>query len=175
MLFIFITKQVTYNEEVNCTQPFPLVSAFFSRALVTIIQRKLLLLTVENAKGYYATELITTVKSFIVQACAIKYKIYRFPCHGRLYRGIHTEGRMNTVDLLVPTSSDQLLFVLKLYFSFFKTTYLNEDVLCNEPFPSVRVPCLHISSLCKISNYILTFFSLSVVSAVARLKPPTLE
>jgi hypothetical protein len=29
------------------------------------------------------------------------------------------KGRINMIDLLVPTSLDQLLFILKLYFSFF--------------------------------------------------------
>ncbi len=42
------------------------------------------------------------------------------------------------VDFLALTSSDQLLFILKLYISFYKTTYLNKELNCTEPFPSVR-------------------------------------
>ncbi len=48
------------------------------------------------------------------------------------------KGRISTADLLVLTSLDQLFFKLKL---FFKTTYLNSEVDCTEPSPSVRVPC----------------------------------
>jgi hypothetical protein len=40
--------------------------------------------------------------------------------------------RINTIDLRVLTSSDELLFIMKLYFFFTKTTYLNE-VNCTEP------------------------------------------
>jgi len=53
----------------------------------------------------------------------------------------YIRGRLCTVHLLVLTSLDQLLFTLKLYFSFYKTTYLNEEVNRTEPsFPSVRFP-----------------------------------
>jgi len=42
---------------------------------------------------------------------------------------------------LVQTSSDQLLFILKLYIFFiFAKQYLNEEVHCTEPSPSVKVP-----------------------------------
>jgi hypothetical protein len=48
---------------------------------------------------------------------------------------------ISTVDLLVLTSLDHLLFIVKLYFFlFYKTTYLNEEVNRTEPSPSVRVP-----------------------------------
>jgi hypothetical protein len=35
------------------------------------------------------------------------------------------EGRLSTVDLLALTSLDQLIFILKMLFTFFKTSYLN--------------------------------------------------
>ncbi len=41
---------------------------------------------------------------------------------------------------LVQTSSDKLLFILKLYFFIFTKQYLNEEVNCTEPSPSVKVP-----------------------------------
>jgi hypothetical protein len=42
---------------------------------------------------------------------------------------------------LVPTSLDQLIFIMKIFFTiFYKTRYLNEDVNRTEPFPSVSVP-----------------------------------
>jgi hypothetical protein len=45
-------------------------------------------------------------------------------------------GRLSTVDLLVLTSLDQLLFILKIVFTFFyKTSYLNEEVNGIEPSP----------------------------------------
>ncbi len=49
-------------------------------------------------------------------------------------------GSISTVDLLVLTSLDQLLFKLTLNFLFYKATFLNEEVNCTEPSPSVRVP-----------------------------------
>jgi hypothetical protein len=56
--------------------------------------------------------------------------------------------RFNTVGLLVLTSLDQLLFTLKILFSFFyKTSYLNEEVNCTELFPSVSVPCSNTQSI----------------------------
>jgi hypothetical protein len=46
------------------------------------------------------------------------------------------------IDLLVLTSSYLLLLVQKIFFLFScKTTYLNKEVNCTEPSPSVRVPC----------------------------------
>jgi len=44
-------------------------------------------------------------------------------------------------DPLVLTSLDQLLFKLKILFTFFyKTTSLNEEVNCTEPFPTAIFP-----------------------------------
>jgi hypothetical protein len=31
--------------------------------------------------------------------------------------------------------------ILKIIFTFYKTSYLNEEVNCTEPSPSVSVPC----------------------------------
>ncbi len=59
----------------------------------------------------------------------------------RIVINTYLRGRISTANHLVLTSSDQLLFILELYFSFFyKTTYLNEEVNCTKPFPLVRVP-----------------------------------
>jgi hypothetical protein len=52
-------------------------------------------------------------------------------------------GRISTVDLLVPSSSDQLLFILKL---------LNEEVNCTETSPSVRVPWLNEGKMICLSG-----------------------
>jgi hypothetical protein len=40
--------------------------------------------------------------------------------------------------------SDKLLLILKILFTFFtkQASYLNEEVNCTEPFPSVSIPCL---------------------------------
>jgi hypothetical protein len=49
--------------------------------------------------------------------------------------------QISMVDLHFITSIDQLLFKLKLYFPFFyKTTYLNEEVTCTEPFLQLAFP-----------------------------------
>jgi hypothetical protein len=44
-------------------------------------------------------------------------------------------GRVRTVDLLVLTSLDQLIYIIKILFTFFKTSYLGEEVNCTEPRP----------------------------------------
>jgi hypothetical protein len=60
------------------------------------------------------------------------------------------KGRTSKVDLLVPTSSDQLLFTLKKYFSFFyKTVYLNKEVKCTEPFPFSKASLLQATKAVK--------------------------
>jgi hypothetical protein len=50
-------------------------------------------------------------------------------------------GQLSTVDLHLLTSIDQLHLILKILFTFYKTSYLNEEVNCTEPSPSVKVPC----------------------------------
>ena len=43
-------------------------------------------------------------------------------------------GNLSTVDLLVQTGSNQLLFKLKIFLNLFrKTSCLNEEVICTEP------------------------------------------
>jgi len=55
----------------------------------------------------------------------------------------HWRGMFSTVDLLVLTSLDQLLWILKIYiYSFYKTSYLYKEVKCTEPSPSVSIPWL---------------------------------
>jgi hypothetical protein len=49
-------------------------------------------------------------------------------------------GKLSSVDLLVLTSSVQLLSKLKIVFTYFKTSYLNEEVSCTEPSPSISIP-----------------------------------
>jgi hypothetical protein len=56
---------------------------------------------------------------------------------GNSYR----RGRISTVDLLVLTSLDKLLFTQKiLLFFFYKTSYSNKEVNRTEPSPSVSAP-----------------------------------
>ncbi len=44
-------------------------------------------------------------------------------------------------DFLILTSLDQLLFILKILFTFFtKTGYLNLEVNCTEPSPQLAFP-----------------------------------
>ncbi len=49
--------------------------------------------------------------------------------------------RVSTVDLLVLTRFDQLLFILKMLYTFYKTSCLNEEVNCTESSPSASIPC----------------------------------
>jgi hypothetical protein len=56
-------------------------------------------------------------------------------------QGSLTDGEgISAVDLLVSTGLDQLLYNLKLFFPFYKTTYLNEEVNRTDPSPSIRLP-----------------------------------
>ncbi len=52
-----------------------------------------------------------------------------------------TRGRLSMVEVLVLTSSDQLLLMLKKYFfTFFtQTSYPNEEVNCIKPSSSVEI------------------------------------
>ncbi len=45
-----------------------------------------------------------------------------------------------SVDLTVLTSSDQLLVIMQALFTFYQTSYLNEEANRTEPAPSVGVP-----------------------------------
>ncbi len=54
-------------------------------------------------------------------------------------------GRLSTVDLLVPTSLDQLISYWEYYLSIYKTGYLNKEVNCTEPSPSVSIPWANFS------------------------------
>jgi hypothetical protein len=49
----------------------------------------------------------------------------------------YIKGRLSTVDLLVLTNLDQVLFRIEF---FYETSYLIEEVICTETFPSVSVP-----------------------------------
>jgi hypothetical protein len=76
------------------------------------------------------------------------------PDHGGSLKFIHcfiqgdltTGGRLSTVDPLLLTSSDQLLFSLKIVFTFFAKSYFNEEVNCTESSPSVSVLRCHLSN-----------------------------
>jgi hypothetical protein len=63
------------------------------------------------------------------------------------------KGSISTVDLLLLISCGQLLFIVKLYFSLFKTKYLNEEVNCTQPSPSVRVPCTKLSGFVTLKSF----------------------
>jgi hypothetical protein len=55
-------------------------------------------------------------------------------------QGSLTEGEgFSTVDFLVPTSLDKLL--KNIIYLGCQTSYLNEEVNCTDPSPSVSVPC----------------------------------
>ncbi len=60
-----------------------------------------------------------------------------------------------TVDNLVLTSYDQFIFLLKILIPFVKTSYLNEEVNCTEPSPSVCVPMYEIKTLEMFGNTLL--------------------
>ncbi len=56
-------------------------------------------------------------------------------------------GRISTTDLIVLTSSDQLLLKLICFVFFYKTSCLNEEVNCTDPSHSVKHSLLHPSNL----------------------------
>jgi hypothetical protein len=56
----------------------------------------------------------------------------------------YLRGRLNTVDLLVLTCLDQLILIIQILFTFYKTSYLDEEANGTEPSRSVSVPwCQH--------------------------------
>ncbi len=68
---------------------------------------------------------------------------------GKSYWG----GRLSTVGLLVLTSWDQLIFTLKILFSFlYKTSYLNEEINCTEPSLLVSIPCPNLLTNVRLSS-----------------------
>jgi len=70
------------------------------------------------------------------------------------------EGRISTVELLVLTSPDQLLFILKIFdYFFYKTTYLKVEVNRYESFPPVRLPCLSFAMSSTLRFVSLNLFS----------------
>jgi hypothetical protein len=83
----------------------------------------------------------STNETFIVQASLtiIAYdcpNIFIVQTTGKSYR----RERLSTVDLLVLTSLYQLLFILKILFTFL-TSYFNEEVNCPEPSSLLSIPC----------------------------------
>jgi hypothetical protein len=86
--------------------------------------------------------------------CTFKNKILDFHFHSSTIKAIRQglaliyglsreslmKGKLSTDDLLQLISLDQLLFIMKLNFSCYKTTYLNEEVNCTESSPSVSIP-----------------------------------
>ncbi len=62
------------------------------------------------------------------------------PCHFNPWLSGHSKFLPSTIDLLVLTSLDQLLLILKTFLLFSKTSYINEEVNCTELSLSVSVP-----------------------------------
>ncbi len=50
------------------------------------------------------------------------------------------KGRISTIDLLVLTSSHQLILYCNIVFLLHKTSYLNGEVNATEPYPSYSLP-----------------------------------
>ncbi len=73
----------------------------------------------------------------------LKDKVTQVSKQEKPYPGNHYwSGRICAIYLLVLTSSDQLLLIMKMSISlFYKTSYFIEEVNCIEPTPSGRVPC----------------------------------
>ncbi len=65
------------------------------------------------------------------------YKILFRPTHARKS---YWRGRFSTVDLLLLIDIDLLLLHWSINCLFYKTSYLNEEVNCTEPFPQLVFP-----------------------------------
>jgi len=125
----FYNENITsyLNVEVSCTEP-----SLFSKC-------SLYKYTLQH---YFV---INHVKSYMAKdpwACTIK--LFTLVIHFLLSGNPYWRGMINTVDLLELTSWYQLLFTLTILFTFItkQTSYLNEEVDCTEPSPSVSIPCL---------------------------------
>jgi hypothetical protein len=86
------------------------------------------------------------ILSFVIFSNAISYDHVKKKLNKLLKvlkQGALTGGkRLSTSDLLVLTTSYQLLLSLQTLFAVYKTRYLNKMVNCTEPSPSVGLPCL---------------------------------
>jgi hypothetical protein len=78
-------------------------------AMLSVIMLNIIMLSVVMLNEEVSNQ--TRVKPLVI----LHSKGFSIPCPGKSYRG----GRLNTVDLLVLTSLDQLGFILKILFSFF--------------------------------------------------------
>jgi len=82
-------------------------------------------------------------------------------------QGTLSEGEgSGTADLQVLTSLDKLIFRLKIVFTFFyKTSYLNEEVNCTEPSPSVSIPWFTASlAAVKLSSKIIARLNFKTIT-----------
>jgi len=93
--------------------------------------------------------------------------LIRYEMPGKSY----WRARLSTVDLLVLTSINQLLFTMKILFTFYKTSYLNKEANCSEPFPSVSIPwkCLH---QCKVHSSFFERLSVNKKTLYLSLRDP---
>ncbi len=89
-----------------------------------------------NGLAYLGLTTVSKKKSFITSTPGSTTSKPAKVLAGKSY----WRGRLSTVDLLVLSSLDQLLFLWKYYLPFYKTSCPNEEVNCSEPFPSVSIP-----------------------------------
>jgi len=87
---------------------------------------------------------------------------------GLLSRESSRRVRLGTVELFVLNILDQLIFKLKILFNIYicySTSYLNEEVNCTEPSPSVRLPLLIVLTIDfgEILNYNTVSLALSII------------
>ncbi len=77
-----------------------------------------------------------------------------------LSRKSNWRGKRSTFDLLVLTSLDQLVLIMRILLNFlYKTGYVNEEVICTEPSPSVSIPCFYSWKMIIFSRQFLILFS----------------
>jgi hypothetical protein len=69
----------------------------------------------------------------------------------KLQQGSLIEGELSTADLLALNCLDPLLFIKKIIFTFYKTSYLTEEVNCTKS-ASVCVPWLVFSGGLNIAQ-----------------------
>ncbi len=132
---MFLFHQTSYlNEEVNCTKPSPSVSApCLDNIWVCLIKKSM-----GVAKGGWHGKV----------AC-LWTSLPNTP-YLMLHRGSLTRwrGMLSRVGYLILTSLDQLLLNLKILLTFSVTSYLNEEVNCTDPSPSIS------ASLAMLINFI---------------------
>jgi hypothetical protein len=120
-----VQKETEWWKKINIKASFEMSNPFIFGKIKNLMQIKWKILEI-GSTGTVFTKLFSSVL---------------MNGQNKLEQGSLTKrGRLSKVDLLVLASLDQLLLILKILFTWFKTSYHNEEVNCTDSPPSVSFP-----------------------------------